>query len=70
MVLNTAPLDWESSALTTKPLLMVDQTLSNLWSNLTNADGFSQQENDEVEKELTAVLNDMLDEQDITDELV
>ena len=70
MVLNTAPLDWESSALTTKPLLMVDQALSNLWSNLTNADGFSQQKNDEVEKELTAVLNDMLDEQDITDELV
>ena len=70
MVSNPGPLDWESSTLTTMPLLMVDQALSDLWSNLTNADGFSQQENDEVEKELTAVVNDLLDEQDITDELV
>ena len=49
---------------------MVDQALSNLWSDLTNADVFSQQENDEVEEELALVVNDLLDEQDNTNEVV
>ena len=49
---------------------MVDQALSNLWFDLTNADAFFQQENDEVEEELATVLNDLLDEQHDTDEVV
>ena len=49
---------------------MVDQALSNSWSDLTNADAFFQQENDDVEEELPTVVNDILDEQDNTDEVV
>lgn len=49
---------------------MLDQALLNFWFDLRNADAFSQQENDEVEDELATVINDLLDEQDDTDEEV
>lgn len=49
---------------------MLDQTLSKLWSDLVNADAFSQQENGEMEEELAIVVNGLLDEQDNTDEVV
>lgn len=41
---------------------MVDKTLSNLRSGLTNPDTFSQQENDEAKKELATDVNEILDE--------
>ena len=37
---------------------------------MTKADAFSQQENDEVEEELSIVANNLLDEQDSTIEVV
>ena len=49
---------------------MIDQVLSNLRSDLTNAGSFSQQENDEMEEELATVVNDLLNKQDHTDEVV
>ena len=49
---------------------IVDQTLSNLRSDVTIPDSFSQQENDEVQAELAAVINDMLEDESFTDNAV
>ena len=49
---------------------IVDQTLSNLRSDVTIPDSFSQQENDEVQAELAAVINDMLEDESFTDDTV
>ena len=49
---------------------IVDQALSNLRSDVTNLDSFSQQENDEVQAELAAVINDMLEDESFTDDTV
>ena len=49
---------------------IVDQALSNLCSDVTNPDSFSQQENDEVQAELAAVINDMLEDESFTDDTV
>ena len=45
---------------------IVDQALSNLRSDVTNPDSFSQQENDEVQAELAAVINDILEDESLT----
>ena len=45
---------------------MVDQALSNLRSDVTNSDSFSQQENDEVQAELAAVINDIREDESFT----
>ena len=47
---------------------VVDQVLSNLLSDVTNPD--SQQENDEVQAELVAVINDILEHESFTDDAV
>ena len=49
---------------------IVDQALSNLCSDVTNPDSFSQQENDEVQAELAVVINDMLEDESFTDDTV
>ena len=45
---------------------IVDETLSNLRSDLTNPDSFSQQENDKFQVELAAVINDILEDESFT----
>ena len=47
---------------------IVDQALSNLRSDVINPDSFSQQENDEVQAELAAVINDILDDESFTND--
>ena len=47
-----------------------DQALSYLRSDVTNPDSFSQQENDEVQAELAALINDMLEDGSFTDDAV
>ena len=47
-----------------------DQALSYLRSDVTNPDSFSQQENDEVQAELAALTNDMLEDGSFTDDAV
>ena len=49
---------------------IVDQALSYLCSDVTNPDSFSQQENDEVQAELVALINDMLEDGSFTDDAV
>ena len=49
---------------------IVDQALSNLRSDVANSDSFSQQENDEGQAELAAVINDMLEDESFTDDTV
>ena len=49
---------------------IVDQALSNLRSDVANPDSFSQQENDEGQAELAAVINDMLEDESFTDDTV
>ena len=49
---------------------VVDQVLSNLLSDVTNPDSFSQQVNDEVQAELAAVINDILEHESFTDDAV
>ena len=49
---------------------VVDQALSNLRSDVGNPDSFSQHENDEVQVELAAVINDMLEDESFTDDAV
>ena len=49
---------------------IVDQALSNLRSDVTNPDSFSQQQNDEVQAKLAAVINDTLEDKSFTDDVV
>ena len=49
---------------------IVDQALSNLRSDVTNPDSFSQHENDEVQAEVAAVINDMLEDESFTADAV
>ena len=45
---------------------IIDQALSNLRSDVTNPDSFSQQENDQAQAELAAVINDILEDESFT----
>ena len=46
---------------------ITEQVLANLNADLTNPDAFSQQEDDEVQVELTSTANDFLDQENETD---
>ena len=46
---------------------IVDQALSNLRSDVTNPDSFSQQETEEIQAELAAVINDILEHESFLD---
>ena len=46
---------------------IVEEALANLIAHLTNPDASSQQENDEVQAELTSTANDLLDQEDETE---